>query len=803
MEVNTPVNIEDEMKRSYMDYAMSVIIGRALPDVRDGLKPVQRRIIYSMHEMGNYWNRPYKKSARIVGDVIGKYHPHGDAAVYETIVRMAQDFSLRYPLIDGQGNFGSIDGDPPAAMRYTEVRMAQITHELLKDIDKETVDFLPNYDESLKEPAVLPSRFPNLLVNGSSGIAVGMTTNIPPHNLKEVIEGLIFLINNPDASIDELIDIIPGPDFPTGGYIYGKDGIISAYKNGKGTIQLRAKAFIDKYKKGERIVISELPYQVNKARLLEKISELIRNKRIEGISEVRDESDREGMRIVIELKKDEIAQVILNKLYKHTQMECNFGIINLSIVDNQPKLLNLKEILSLFINHRKDVVRKRSLYELNKAKDRIHILEGLKIALSNIDRVINLIKRSENPSRAKEGLIREFSLSQRQAEAILEMRLQRLTSLEREKIDEEYNTLLRDIERLKEILTNERILLDVIIDELNELKEKYGDERRTEIIEERKEIKLEDLIVEEDMVVTITNYGYIKRTPVSIYRSQKKGGRGVSGMETNEKDFVKHLFIASTHSSILYFLENGKVYWLKVHEIPEGSRLSKGKAIVNLLKIEPGMKISTILPIKEFIPNRYIIMVTKNGLIKKCDLSLFKNIRSKGITAISINSNDRLISAGLTDGDKDIFIGTKKGIAIRFKEDKVRAMGRGAHGVKGINIKDSDEVVSMYIIEDENNTILTVSENGYGKRTKITDYPLRNRGGRGVITIKSNSKVGNVVGIVEVKGDENIMLVADKGKIIRFMSKDIPVMGRNTQGIRLVRLEEGERVTDVAKVIND
>ncbi len=799
-----PVKLEEEMQKSYMDYAMSVIIGRALPDVRDGLKPVHRRVLYAMYDLGNDWNKPFKKSARIVGDVIGKYHPHGDVAVYDAIVRMAQDFSLRYPLIEGQGNFGSIDGDPPAAMRYTEVRMGRLTGELLADIEKNTVDFAPNYDGTLNEPVVLPARFPNLLVNGSSGIAVGMATNIPPHNIGEVIEATIALINNPEISVDELIQILPGPDFPTGGFILGRGGLKEAYHSGKGIIQLRARALIERQKRTEKesIVITELPYQVNKAKLLEKIAELVQEKKIEGIADLRDESDREGLRVVIELKRDAIAQIVLNQLFKNTQMQVTYGIIFLAIVHGQPLLLNIKELLQEFINHRREVVTRRTKFELAKAEANAHILEGLKIALDNIDKIINLIRSSKTPKEAKDGLMNRFHLSEAQAAAILDMRLQRLTNMEREKINEEYREVIKLMARLREILSHERLLLNVIIEELKEIKEKYGDERRTEIVEEALDISLEDLIVEEDMVVTVSHSGYIKRNAVSLYRSQKRGGRGRTGMTPKEEDFVEHLFVASTHSYILIFTNAGKVYWLKVHEIPQGGRLARGKAIVNLLNITPEEKITAILPVKEFAEGKYVFMATKQGIVKKTDLLAYSHPRSGGIIALSLDEGDQLIAAGLTDGSKEILLSSREGKAIRFAEDETRPMGRTARGVKGIELSKGDYLVSMDIINPElrGGTILSVTERGYGKRTPIEEYPRQSRGGKGVITIKTTPRNGKLVGGQQIIEQDEIMLITDRGKIIRLPGADISIIGRNTQGVKLIDLENGERVMAVTRL---
>jgi DNA gyrase subunit A len=799
-----PVRLEEEMQKSYMDYAMSVIIGRALPDVRDGLKPVHRRVLYAMYDLSNDWNKPYKKSARIVGDVIGKYHPHGDLAVYDSLVRMAQDFSLRYPLIDGQGNFGSVDGDPPAAMRYTEVRMARFAGELLADIEKETVDFVSNYDGSLMEPSLLPARIPNLLVNGASGIAVGMATNIPPHNLREVIDAVIAVIKNSEISPEELSEIIPGPDFPTGGFILGRAGIREAYLSGKGMIQLRARALIERQKRTDResIVITEIPYQVNKAKLLEKIAELVQERKIEGIADLRDESDREGMRMVIELKRDAVAQVVLNQLFKHTQMQVTFGIILLAIVHGQPQTLHIKDLLQQFINHRKEVVTRRSQFELGKAEANAHILEGLKTALDNLDRVISLIRSSKAPKDAKEGLMTKFSLSEAQAQAILEMRLQRLTNLEREKINEDYKELIKVIARLREILSNERLLLNLIIEELQEIRDRYGDERRTQIIEEAQEINLEDLIVEEDMVVTISHSGYIKRNAISLYRSQRRGGRGKMGMTTKEEDFVEQLFVASTHSSILFFTDSGKVLWLKVHEIPQGGRIARGKAIVNLLNISGEEKITAILPVRAFEEGKYVIMTTQKGVVKKTDLMSYSHPRTGGIIALTLDPGDELISACLTDGTKEILLSSREGKAIRFAEEEVRAIGRTARGVKGIRLSKDDFLVSMGVITPGTlgAAILSVTENGFGKRTPIDGYPLQNRGGKGVITIKTTPRNGKLVGVQQITEQDDVMLITDKGKIIRLRGEEISVIGRNTQGVKLIELEAGERVMAVARL---
>ena len=798
---SVPVNIEDEMKKSYMDYAMSVIIGRALPDVRDGLKPVHRRILYAMNELNNDWDKPYKKSARIVGDVIGKYHPHGDMAVYDAIVRMAQDFSLRYPLIDGQGNFGSIDGDPPAAMRYTEIRMSKLTGELLADIDKETVDFVPNYDESLVEPVVLPSKFPNLIVNGSSGIAVGMATNIPPHNLVETINALLALIENPEISIEELMAYLPGPDFPTAGFIYGKEGIRQAYETGKGVIQLRARAIIERDRKGERenIVITELPYQTNKAKFIERVAELVQEKVMEGISNIRDESDREGMRVVVELKRNEVAEVILNQLYKHTQMQTSFGIILLAIHQNQPKLLSLKEMLQFFVQHRQVVVTRRSLFDLKKAEARAHILEGLKKAIDQIDAVIAMIKASKTPKEAKDRLVERFAFSEEQAQAILEMRLQRLTNLEQHKIVEEYEETIKLINRLKAILASERLILNLIKEELTSIRDAYGDERHTEIVDVAPEIKIEDLIAEEDMVVTITHTGYIKRNPISLYRSQHRGGKGKVGINVKEEDFVEDLFIASTHDYILFFTDAGKIHWMKVHELPQAGRLTRGKAIVNLLNLSPQEKVTTILPLKEFAKGKFITFMTKKGIIKKSALEAYSNPRAGGIIAINLDEGDELISTKLTDDQQHLFIGTKLGKAIHFPENQIREIGRTARGIRGIKISKQDEVVGMEVVTPHTQ-ILTVTEHGYGKRTKASEYRVQNRGGTGIFTVKRTQKTGDVVGIKTVADEDELMVISDQGKIIRLRATDIPIQGRSTQGVRLITVEEGERVVAVGRL---
>jgi len=795
---NFPINIEDEMKTSYMQYAMSVIVGRALPDVRDGLKPVHRRTLYAMYELKNHWDKPYKKSARVVGDVIGKFHPHGEGAVYDSIVRMAQDFSLRYPLVDGQGNFGSIDGDSPAAMRYTEVRMSKLAAELLVDIDKDTVEFIPNYDESLREPLILPAKFPNLLVNGSSGIAVGMATNVPPHSLSETIEAAITLIRNPQIGIHELLRIIPGPDFPTAGFILGQQGIRSAYETGKGIIRLRARVIIEKPKKTDRhcLVVTELPYQVNKSRLIERIAELVREKVIEGIYTLRDESDREGMRVVIELKKNEVPEVILNQLLNHTQLEISFGIIMLAVVDNQPRLLNIKDMLSLFIEHRRNIVTKRCQFDLDKAEARAHILEGLKLAIEQLNSVITIIRRSKNPQDARGGLMEKLSLSAEQAQAILDMRLQRLTALERGKILEEYKEVIKTIARLKEILAHDHLILNIIVEELTAIRENFSDERRTEIIGEVSEIDVEDMIAEEDMVVTITHTGYIKRNALSLYQSQHRGGKGKIGMTTREGDFVENLFIASTHSYILFFTNYGKVHWLKVHEIPLGARAARGKAIVNLLNLAPEERITAILPLKDFSSGKYIAFATKRGIVKKTDLLAFSKPRAGGILAIFLEENDELISAQLTEGSQEFLLGSKSGTAIRISESRIRPMGRTARGVKGIAVNGS-EAVGMEIVK-EGTTVLTITENGFGKRTKTSAYRTQNRGGKGVITIKTTERNGRVVGIKQVVDDDELVLITTHGKIIRLRASDISIMGRNTQGVKLIGMAAGEHVVGIA-----
>lgn len=798
----TPVNIEDEMKRSYIDYAMSVIVGRALPDVRDGLKPVHRRILYAMNEQGMTHDKPYKKSARIVGDVLGKYHPHGDIAVYDSLVRMVQEFSLRYPLIDGQGNFGSIDGDSAAAMRYTEVRLGKIADEILGDIDKETVDFVPNYDDSLKEPSVLPCKLPNLLINGSTGIAVGMATNMPPHNLGEVIDGIIMVIDNPAVEWNELMIAVKGPDFPTAGFIYGRQGIRDAYSTGRGSVKMRARAIIEEVKNKETIIVNELPYQVNKAKLIEDIAGLVRDKKIAGITDLRDESDKDGIRIVMEISRQAQANIILNQLYSHTQLETTFGVINLALVDGRPMVLPLKEIIVQYISHRKNVIIRRSQFELKKAQQRAHILEGLIIALDNIDEVIKLIKASKTPDDARTGLIAKFNFSEEQAKAILDMRLQRLTGLEREKIDAEYSELLKTIAWLKELLASEMKILAIIKTELSDLRARFADKRRTEIIESTGDIVTEDMIPKEDDVITITNSGYIKRIAVDAYKQQRRGGKGVMGMETKEEDFVSDLFIGNTHDYMLFFTDKGKVYWLKVYGIPEAGRQARGTAIVNLLQLEQGEKINAYIPISKFDEKHYLLMVTKKGTAKKTALTDFSNPRKTGIIAISLDEGDKLVSVKLTDGTKEVVIGTKHGKAIRFNENDVRDMGRGAYGVRGMRLVGEDEVVSMAVVE-ESTTLLTVTENGFGKRTEFEEYRTSNRGGQGVITIDVNVRNGNVVDIRSVREDDEIMVTTSNGIIIRVPVSGIRVQGRNTQGVKIMNVGEKDRVVGVATLAKE
>jgi DNA gyrase subunit A len=812
-----PINIEDEIRKSYLEYALSVIIGRALPDVRDGLKPVHRRILFAMDEAGNDWNRPYRKSARIVGDVIGKYHPHGDTAVYDAIVRMAQDFSLRYPLVDGQGNFGSIDGDAPAAMRYTEVRLTRLAHELLQDLDKDTVDFVANYDGSMKEPLVLPSRLPNLLVNGASGIAVGMATNIPPHSLDEVCDALLATLNQPDITLDELMAIIPGPDFPTGGFIYGAEGIAEAYRTGRGLIRLRAKVTVERKGGRESLIIRELPYQVNKARLIERIAELVKDKKMEGIADIRDESDREGLRVAIMLKKDELPQPILNQLYMHTNMQVTFGINLVAIVHNRPELLSLKDLLHHFLEHRREVILRRTRYELKQAEARAHILDGLITALDFLDAVIALIRAAATPAEAKDQLMAgmfilkprpgatleearsRYALSEIQTQAILDMRLQRLTGLERQKIIQEAEAVKADIARLRQILAEAAQVTALIAQELTELKERYGDGRRTEIVPQAQEFTAEDLIADEDMVVTISHRGYIKRTPLTIYRSQRRGGKGRMGMVTRENDFVSQLYIASTHTVFLVFTNKGRVFWLKVHEIPIGSPTAQGKAIVNLLNLGPEEKAATTLPIKEFVPGLSLVMATQRGIIKKTDLMNFQRPRSGGLIAVSLDEGDELVGVALAEAGQEILMGTRQGKIIRFPAAQVRDVGRGARGVRGIQVAADDRVVGMEVIRPAG-TILTVTERGFGKRTKPEKYPAQRRGGLGRLGLRITTRNGPVMGILQVHEDDQIMLVTDGGKVLRLSVNGISVIGRITQGVKLMDAEKEERVVSLAKV---
>jgi DNA gyrase subunit A len=800
------ISIESELKKSYMDYAMSVIVGRALPDVRDGLKPVHRRALFAMRELNNYHNRPYLKSARIVGDVIGKYHPHGDTAAYDTIVRMAQDFSMRYLLVDGQGNFGSVDGDSPAAMRYTEARMTKLVQEIIADLDKETVEFTPTYDNSHMEPVVFPAKVPTLLINGSSGIAVGMATNIPPHNLTEVMDGLIALIEDPSISIHQLMEIITGPDFPTGAFICGRAGIRQAYETGRGSILMRSKTEVEKSKKVNResIIITEIPYQQNKASLIEKIALLIRDKKIDSISEVRDESDRRGMRIALDLKKDEIADVVLNQLYKMTPLQRSFGVIFLSIVNGRPEILNLKQILQHFLLHRKTIVYRRTAYDLRKTEEKAHILEGLKIAISNLDEVVELIKASPGPKEAKQGLMEKYELSEVQAQAILDMRLQRLTGLERDKIIGEYEELMRQIARFKEILADEKLVLKIIRDEFDEIKEKYGDERRTEITEAPDEILPEDMIAQEEMVVTVTHEGHIKRNQVDLYRSQRRGGKGVKGMQTHEADFVSSLYLAITHDTFLFFTNYGKVFHRRVFEIPQASRIARGKALVNLLDLTPGEKVAAIMPVKSFEleegEERYVMMVTRNGIVKKTDLREYARSMRRGKIALKIREGDEIISAVMTSGNNDIMLFSSNGMAVRFNEQRVRPMGRSASGVKGMTLNSGDTVVGVVVVDETTESILSVTENGFGKRTSVKDYPVRNRGGKGVFTIKTSERNGKAIGALHVVNDDEIMMITNGGKIIRTNMQNVRVIGRNTQGVNLFRLAVGEKVVDMGRM---
>jgi DNA gyrase subunit A len=804
-----PVNIEDEMKRSYMDYAMSVIIGRALPDVRDGLKPAHRRVLYGMKTMGLSSTRGYRKCAKIVGEVMGNFHPHGDASIYDTLVRMAQDFNMRQPLIDGQGNFGSIDGDPPAAMRYTEARLDALGDEMMTDLDKETVDFTPNYDETTEEPTVLPSPFPNLLVNGSAGIAVGMATNIPPHNMREVIDAVVWTIESAQSdeppSLPEkqrkLLELVPGPDFPTGGFIVGRHGIQQAYLTGRGAVIMRAKADTETSKKGDRssIVISAIPYQVNKKRLIEQIADLVNQKTIEGISDIRDESDRDGMRIVIDLKRGELTDVILNNLYKHTQLQTSFGIIMLAIVGGRPKVLSLLELIDSFVEFRRDVVRRRTEFELRKAEARRHILEGLKIALDHLDAVITLIRASRNPAEARDGLITQFGLSPIQAQAILDMQLQRLTGLEREKILAELAELLKTIERLLAILGSERLLMQIVVDELRAVQTKYGDERRTEILAEEGEFRVEDLIAEEDMAITVSNTGYIKRTAITNYRNQRRGGKGRIGMRTREEDFVSHLFVASTHAYIMIFSDRGRAYWLKVHEIPDVGPDGRGKAIANLVSMQEGERIAALLAVKEFEENKFIVMGTKRGEVKKTELNAFSNPRAGGIIAMDVEQGDAVIAVQVSEGNNEIFIGTRNGMSIRFKETDVRSMGRTAGGVRGIELRDDDEVVAMEVL-DPGGTILSVTEQGYGKRTELDEYRVQSRGGVGIINIQTSERNGKVVGVTQVTNEDELMLITQQGKILRMASSSIRSIGRATQGVRLIDIEGEDRAVSIARL---
>jgi len=810
-----PVNIEDEMKRSYMDYAMSVIIGRALPDARDGLKPAHRRVLYGMKTMGLSSTRGYRKCAKIVGEVMGNFHPHGDASIYDTLVRLAQDFNMRYGLVDGQGNFGSVDGDPPAAMRYTEARLQALADEMMVDLDKETVDFTPNYDETTEEPSVLPAPFPNLLVNGSAGIAVGMATNVPPHNLREVVDGCIWLIENTRLAgadqpvlsrgerIKQLIRLIPGPDFPTGGYIVGRAGIVQAFTTGRGAVLMRARTAIETSKKGDKVsvIVTEIPYQVNKAKLIERIADLVREKTIEGISDLRDESDREGMRIVVELKRGEVPEVVLNNLYKHTPLQSSFGIIMLAIVAGRPRVLSLLELVESFIDFRRDVVRRRTEFELKKAEARYHVLEGLKMALDHLDQVIALIRAAKAVQEARAGLMTTFGLSEIQAQAILDMQLQRLTGLERQKILDELAELLKTIERLRAILASERLLMQIIVDELRDVREKYGDERRTEIIEgESGELSVEDLIAEEDMAITVSNTGYIKRTAISTYRNQRRGGKGRIGMRTRDEDFVSHLFVASTHAYIMIFSDRGRAYWLKVHEIPDVGPGGKGKSIANLVSMEEGERIAAMLAVKEFEEDKFIVMGTRRGVVKKTTLSAFSNPRAGGIIAMGVEEGDAVIAAQLTDGTGEVFIGTRNGMAIRFEESDVRPMGRSAYGVRGITLRDDDYVVAMEVVKP-GGALLTVTERGFGKRTEIDEYRVQSRGGVGVINIATTTKNGLVVGVAYVQEGDELLLITQQGMIIRMPTNDVRAIGRATQGVTLIDVEGEDKVVSIAKLV--
>ena len=801
------VDIEDEMRSSYLDYAMSVIVGRALPDVRDGLKPVHRRILFGMHEMGLASNRPHRKSAKIVGEIMGTFHPHGDSAIYDTLVRMAQAWNMRHPLIDGQGNFGSIDPDPPAAMRYTEARLAKVAGEMLADIDRETVDFVPNYDESTKEPLVLPAKVPNLLINGAGGIAVGYATNIPTHNFGEVISALLLVLDDPAVSLATLMKVIPGPDFPTAGFIYGTKGIKEAYETGRGLLTLRAKVGIetDQRTERDRLIITEIPYQVGKGKLVDKIAALVQEKRIEGISDVRDESDRDGIRVVIEIKRGDIPLIILNQLYKHTQLQTTFGVIMLALVRNRPEVLTLKQILEHFIEHRRAVVVRRTAYDLRKAEERAHILEGLKIALDNLDAVITLIRRSASPEEARNGLVRQFGLTEIQAQAILDLRLQRLTQLERNKLVEEYQEILKKIEYLRSILGSETLVCEIIKDELSVLKEAYTNDRRTKIVKEEAEISIEDLIAEEEVIITITHGGYIKRNAVSMYRAQRRGGKGKIGMGVRDEDFVETLFTASTHDYLLVFTNTGKVYWLKVHEIPEVGRAAKGKGIANLLALGGDENITATVPVKEFRNDRYVVMATRQGMIKKTELSAYANPRQGGIIALTLNEGDQLIGVQITDGQREILLGTKEGIVIRFKEEEARPIGRTGQGVRGITLDEGNEVIGMEtILPDATTTILTITEGGFGKRTTVGDYRIQGRGGKGIISVKTTERNGKAVGFLQVRDEDDLMLMASKGKVLRCRVDAIRETGRNTQGVRILEMDGGDdRVVGVARLAED
>jgi DNA gyrase subunit A len=796
-----PVNIEDQMRESYMDYAMSVIIGRALPVASDGLKPVHRRILYAMFREGLLHNRRYSKCAGVVGEVLKRYHPHGDSAVYDALVRLAQEWNVRYPLIDGQGNFGSIDGDPPAAYRYTECRLTALAEELLADIDRETVEFVPNFDDSSQEPLVLPTRVPNLLVNGSAGIAVGMATNIPPHNLGEVCDALVALIENPALTVDDLMRYIPGPDFPTAGFICGQAPIRDAYREGRAILTLRARAAVETDEKTGRsaIIVTEIPYQVNKARLIERIAELVNERKLDGISDLRDESDREGMRIVIELKRDAVAEVLLNQLYKHTPLQESFGVNMLAIVEGRPKLLNLKDALQVFLRHRHDVVVRRTLFDLRKAEERLHVLAGLKVAVDHLDQVIAIVRGAKDPASAKASLVATFSLSEIQAQAILDLRLQRLTGLERDKIVAEYEETEREIARYREILASETEISKIIADEIRAIREKYGDPRRTQIVDEAAAISVEDLIVEEDMVVTISHEGYIKRNAVSLYRAQRRGGRGKIGATTRDEDFVEHLFVASTHSYLLFFTTTGRVYWMKVHEIPQAGRAARGRAVTNLLHLGPEEKLTAFLPVREFQEGRYLLFATRRGLIKKTDLMSYATPRPSGLIAIALEDGDEVVGVRLTDGNMEVILSTRDGQAIRFDETEARPMGRGTYGVWGMKLDDGDAIVGLDLVE-RGATLLAVSENGYGKRSDMDEYRKTHRGGKGIITMKTTEKTGKVIGVRMVTDDDQVMLVTSGGKVMRFRVKEIRVIGRNTQGVRLIGLDEGERVAAVARL---